>query len=304
MDADDLRVFEAVVRHGSMRRAAEALNTVQSNVTSRIRALEYELGADLFRRHARGVSPTMAAQRLLPYAARVQRVLEDARRAARDDGTPAGALVVGALETTAAIRLAPVLASYAAAHPAVDLSLRTGTTCELVDDALAHRVDGAFVCGPVDHPDLLAETMFQEELVMLTAPGVVESRTGLCRGRPPDRRSAGRVFLPATAGGIAGAAGRGRHPGAGVWHAGGDSRVRGGRNRGDAVAPRAGGNRPAGGAGRCPRAVPGGRVRRHRFRAAAGWLSFKRAVGVHRGCGTCVVNRAGGGLIQRADRSL
>ncbi len=182
MDADDLRVFEAVVRHGSMRRAAEALNTVQSNVTSRIRALEYELGADLFRRHARGVSPTMAAQRLLPYAARVQRVLEDARRAARDDGTPAGALVVGALETTAAIRLAPVLASYAAAHPAVDLSLRTGTTCELVDDALAHRVDGAFVCGPVDHPDLLAETMFQEELVMLTAPGVVSPEPAFAAG--------------------------------------------------------------------------------------------------------------------------
>jgi DNA-binding transcriptional LysR family regulator len=172
MDADDLRVFETVVRLGSMSRAAVALNTVQSNVTSRIRALEEALGVALFARHARGVSPTAAAQRLLPYAGRVLQVLADARRAARDDGVPAGALVVGSLETTAAMRLAPVLASYAAAYPAVDLSLRTGTTCELIEDVLAYRVDGAFVCGPVDHPDLVAETMFSEELVALTAPNV------------------------------------------------------------------------------------------------------------------------------------
>ncbi|HEY0182826.1 MAG TPA: LysR substrate-binding domain-containing protein [Rhodopila sp.] len=174
MDADDLRVFEAVARLGSMSRAATALNTVQSNVTSRIRTLEAELGTDLFQRHARGVSPTMAARRLLPYAERVRQLLHDARRAARDDGAPSGSLVVGCLETTAAIRLAPLLADYAAACPEVDLSLRTGTTCELIEDTLACRVDGAFVCGPVDHPDLLAETMFREELAALTAPGVTD----------------------------------------------------------------------------------------------------------------------------------
>lgn len=174
MDADDLRVFEAVARLGNMSRAALELNTVQSNVTSRIRALEFELGTDLFQRHARGVSPTMAARRLLPYAERVRQVLNDARRAARDDGTPAGPLVLGSLETTAAMRLAPLLAGYAAAYPAVDLSLRTGTTCELIDDTLGHRVDGAFVCGPVEHPELLAETMFREELVALTAPHVAD----------------------------------------------------------------------------------------------------------------------------------
>jgi DNA-binding transcriptional LysR family regulator len=174
LDADDLKVFEAVARLGSMSRAAVELNTVQSNVTSRIRSLEHELGAELFERHARGVTPTMAARRLLPYAERVRQVLRDARRAARDDGVPAGALVVGSLETTAAMRLAPVLASFAGSYPEVDLSLRTGTTCELVEDVLGHRVDGAFVCGPVHHADLLAETMFREELVALTAPNVTD----------------------------------------------------------------------------------------------------------------------------------
>jgi DNA-binding transcriptional LysR family regulator len=182
MDAGDLRMFEAVARLGSMNRAAGELNTVQSNVTSRIRALELELGVELFRRHARGVSPTAAAQRLLPYAQRIRLMLNNARAAVRDDGVPAGPLAVGSLETTAAIRLAPLLADYIAAHPHVDLSLRTGTTCELIDDVLFHRVEGAFVCGPVDHPELTGETMFQEELVALTAPGATTLEAAIGAG--------------------------------------------------------------------------------------------------------------------------
>lgn len=171
MDAGDLRVFEAVARFGGMNRAATELHTVQSNVTGRIRALETELGVTLFDRHARGVSPTPAGVRLLPYAVKIRALLTDAVRAARDHGTPAGALTIGALESTAALRLSPLLARYAAAWPDVDLSLRTGTTSELIDDTLARRVDGAFVCGPVDHPDLESDTVFQEELAILTAPG-------------------------------------------------------------------------------------------------------------------------------------
>jgi DNA-binding transcriptional LysR family regulator len=171
MDADDLRVFEAVARLGGMNRAAAELHTVQSNVTSRIRALEEDLGVELFTRHARGVSATPAAHRLLPYAAKMRDLLRDARRAACDDGTPAGPLVIGTLETTAAIRLSPQLAAFVKQYPQVDLSLRTGTTCELIEQTLTRQVDGAFVCGPVEHPDLLAETMFREELVALTAIG-------------------------------------------------------------------------------------------------------------------------------------
>jgi DNA-binding transcriptional LysR family regulator len=172
MDASDLKFFEAVTRLGGMNRAAAELHTVQSNVTSRIRALEAELGTTLFLRHARGVSPTAAAQRLLPYAARVRSLLDDACRAVRDDGRPAGPLLIGSLETTVAVRLSPLLAPYVAAYPDVDLSLRTGTTCELIEDVLHHRVEGAFVCGPVDHPDLVTEAVFHEVLVALTAPGI------------------------------------------------------------------------------------------------------------------------------------
>jgi DNA-binding transcriptional LysR family regulator len=169
MDAADLRVFEAVARLGAMNRAAAELNTVQSNVTARIRALEDELGTPLFQRHARGVTPTAAGRRLLPYAARIRHLLEDARRVVTDDGVPRGALTIGTLETTAAMRLSPLLATFVGRHPQVDLVLRTGTTAELVEGVLEHRLEGAFVCAPVDHPDLEAETVFREDLVILAA---------------------------------------------------------------------------------------------------------------------------------------
>lgn len=108
----------------------------------------------------------------MPYASRMARLLEDARRAALDDGTPQGTLVIGSLKTTAALRLAPALTAFAAAHPAVDLTLRTGTTRELLDQGLVHHLEGALVCGPVAHPELDAEPIFEEELALLTAPGV------------------------------------------------------------------------------------------------------------------------------------
>ncbi len=172
MDVADLRIFEAVARLGVMGRAAAELNTVQSNVTTRIRSLEETLGCRLFERHASGVSLTDEGRRLLPYAQRIPQLLRDAVWAVRDDGVPRGRLVIGSLETTAALRLAPLLAAYVRACPEVDLTLRTGTTCELVEAVRKGTVDGAFVCGPVVEPELDSRSMFTEELALVAAPGV------------------------------------------------------------------------------------------------------------------------------------
>ncbi|MCZ3376938.1 LysR family transcriptional regulator [Rhizobium sp. AG207R] len=172
MDLSDLRVFEAVSRHGSMNRAAQELHTVQSNVTARIRALEEELGVSLFQRHARGVSTTPAGQRILPFVGRITKLLTDARTAARDDGEPGGTLSLGSLETTTALRLSPLLGQFAKTYPQVRLVVATGTTRRLIDDVVSCRVEGAFVAGPVSHPDLDHEMIFREELVLVTSPAI------------------------------------------------------------------------------------------------------------------------------------
>lgn len=170
MDIADLRIFETVARVATMNGAARELNTVQSNVTARIRLLEESLGTRLFRRHSRGVALTAAGDRLLPYAARMMLLVDEARRAVIDDGTPQGTLRLGSLETTAMLRLPPVLASFATAYPAVDLALTTGTTSELVGRVLERRIEGALVCGPADHAELVHERIYDEELVFVTAP--------------------------------------------------------------------------------------------------------------------------------------
>jgi DNA-binding transcriptional LysR family regulator len=172
MDASDLRVFETVARLGGMSRAANELNTVQSNVTARIRLLEEEVGLQLFQRTSRGVVLTAAGRRLLPYAERVARLLAEARRAVADEGHPKGPLAIGSLETTAGLRLPAVLAAYAETYPGVDLELATGTSRELVEAVLAYRLEGAFVCGPVNHPEIEEERVFREELAVLTARSV------------------------------------------------------------------------------------------------------------------------------------
>lgn len=163
-------MFEAVARLGSMSRAAHELNTVQSNVTQHVRRLEEELGISLFERGRSGTRLTRAGERLMPYAARVGALLAEASRTARDDGAPLGTLTIGALETTAALRLSPVLATYARAYPGVDLVLRTGTTAELIERVLDRELEGAFVCGPVAHPLLISTSVFEEELALLSAP--------------------------------------------------------------------------------------------------------------------------------------
>lgn len=170
MDSADLQFFATVAKVGSISKAALSLDTVQSNVTQRIKRLEGELGVPLFHRHARGVSLTAAGLQLLPYANQIDHMLEEARRVILDDVTASGPLKLGAMETTAAIRLPALLVDFCSYHPAVNLSLQTGTSQGLIDDVLERRLDAALVAGPVNHEDLLAERILTEELVVVTAP--------------------------------------------------------------------------------------------------------------------------------------
>jgi len=105
---------------------------------------------------------------MLPFSARICKLLSDAGAAARDDGIPYGLLEVGTLETTAALRLPSILASFTKAYPKVRPVVTTGTTRSLIEDVVECRLEGAIVSGPVDHPDLQQESLFREELVLVT----------------------------------------------------------------------------------------------------------------------------------------
>jgi DNA-binding transcriptional LysR family regulator len=169
MELSDLVTFSTVARLGGVTRAADELNTVQSNITQRVKALEAEIGTPLFERHSRGMTLTGAGRRLLPYAQRLAALSREAVLAAREDGEPKGPLSIGSMETTAAVRLPSLLAEFHRRFPAVQLSLRTAPTADLVAAVLAGSLDGAFVAGPIEHAELTDVTAFQEELVLVTA---------------------------------------------------------------------------------------------------------------------------------------
>src|SRR5580698_3792538 len=172
MDADDLRIVDAVARIGSMNKAAAELNMVQSNVTARIRLLEEELGVQLFVRHSRGVAPSEAGLRLLAYVEQIRALFQEAITAVKEDGSPKGKLRIGMLETTAGLRLPALVAQYAQEYPRVELAIVTGTTASLIHQVAEHELDGAFVAGPVRHQELTEEPLFLEDLVLVSALSV------------------------------------------------------------------------------------------------------------------------------------
>lgn len=171
MDLAALTIFRAVVRENGVTRAAAKLNRVQSNVTTRIKQLEEQLGTDLFIRDGRRLVLTPAGETLLPYAERLLALADEARHAVRED-RPSGRLRLGTMESVAATRLPGLLARYHTQWPDVALELETGTTGKLIERVREFEVDAALVAEPLDPAALgeLFETapVFTEELVMLT----------------------------------------------------------------------------------------------------------------------------------------
>lgn len=168
MDTTSLDVFRTVAQEGSISKAALSLNFVQSNVTAKIKQLEKELKTQVFYRHSRGVSLTPSGKTLLEYTDKIMFLIDEARKAVQDSHIPNGPLSIGSMETTAAVRLSPILATYHQNYPDVDLSLKTGPTEDLIQSVLRYDLDGAFVAGPVHHPEIVQKTFIEEELVLIS----------------------------------------------------------------------------------------------------------------------------------------
>ena len=166
MDLSDLRIFSAVVREGSVTRAAEQLHRVQSNVTTRVRQLEEDLSVTLFIREGKRLHLAPAGQVLLTYADRLLALADEARGAVQDS-KPRGTFRLGAMESTAAVRLPRLLSEYHRRHPGVVLELRTGNPQVLGAAVLAGDLDAALVAEPIADAPFEKMFAFDEELVIV-----------------------------------------------------------------------------------------------------------------------------------------
>jgi DNA-binding transcriptional LysR family regulator len=170
MDLSDLRIFTTVVREGGVTRAAEKLNRVQSNVTTRIRQLEQDLGVDLFLREGKRLHLAPAGLLLLGYADRLLTLADEARMSIRDP-RPRGLFRLGAMESTAAVRLPRAINEYSRLHPEVTLELRIGNPVVLSAAILAGELDAALVSEPIADAPFEKVPAFEEEPVIVSAAG-------------------------------------------------------------------------------------------------------------------------------------
>ncbi len=166
MDLSDLLIFSTVVHEGSVTRAAERLRRVQSNVTTRIRQLEEDLRVTLFIREGKRLHLAPAGQVLLGYAERLLALAEEARGAVHDE-QPRGTFRLGAMESTAAVRLPGLLSEYHRRHPGVVLELRTGNPVVLGSAILAGELDAALVAEPIADLPFEKCFAFDEEMVIV-----------------------------------------------------------------------------------------------------------------------------------------
>ncbi|WP_440466280.1 LysR family transcriptional regulator [Pseudomonas sp. YH-1] len=180
MDLSSLEIFRCVAEEQSVTRAAARLQRVQSNVTTRIRQLEEDLGAALFLRDGKRMTLTDQGREFLRYAEQLLALANEARQSLHPDRAT-GSLRVGSMEASAASRLPEPLARFHRACPEVDLHMTTGHSQKLLGEVLNRQLD----CALIAHPDILraepgfetklerglrAEPVFREEL-LLVLPG-------------------------------------------------------------------------------------------------------------------------------------
>lgn len=180
LDIVSLEVFQAVVRHGGVSKAAAQLNRVQSSVSMRIRQMEEQLGEPLFLRDNKRMTLTDAGRNLLPYAERMMTLAREAADAVKTKNLT-GTFSIGTMESTAAARLPKVLSRFHDRHPDVSVRLTTATAGALHNRLRGEEVDVAFIAEPVSHKGFKTQPVFVEELCLVAASsfGSIDNSVGL-----------------------------------------------------------------------------------------------------------------------------
>jgi len=170
--SDNHLYFDAVARHGSIRKAADALRMASSALNRRILDLEQEVGMPLFERLPRGVRLTAAGEVLITY---VRRSLKELRQAEAEiellRGNLRGVVRVAVAESVTPSLLPDAIAAYQKTHPGVAFqvivdgpeSLQDSLICDGADLILTHEVP--------QHSGVSVLAVARHRLCALVAPG-------------------------------------------------------------------------------------------------------------------------------------
>jgi DNA-binding transcriptional LysR family regulator len=174
MNLDRLATFRVLAEMLHFRRAADKLRLSQSAVSQQIAALERELGTALFERIGRRVYLTPAGEVLRDEAAKVLSALARAHEAVLALGTgDTGRLRVGASTTPGIYLLPEVLGQFRKSMPKVQLEFRIANSRDIEASLLANELDLGVVGNPVEHDELFATPMGQDQVIAVASPSLL-----------------------------------------------------------------------------------------------------------------------------------
>lgn len=172
MTLEQLRIFIEVAERQHLTQAAAVLALTPSAVSASIRALEERYGTPLFNRIGRRIETNEAGQIFLVEA---RATLASARAAeltlAELGGLKRGTLRIRASQTIASYWLPPLLVRFRQAYPLIELDLAVGNTGQVAQTVLDGGADLGFIEGHIDAPSLTVETIAEDRLVVVVAPG-------------------------------------------------------------------------------------------------------------------------------------
>jgi LysR family hydrogen peroxide-inducible transcriptional activator len=173
MELRHLETLIAIDEEGTFTAAADALRTVQSNVSEQVRQLEAELGVTLLARGRSGATPTESGQVVLNHARRIRRELQMLHEdVAALQGLQVGRASFGIVGTASRWLVPALVADLRGRAPGIELRVNEGASERLLAEVLTEELAQAVVTAPVRDERLAVEPLLEEALVGLAPPSV------------------------------------------------------------------------------------------------------------------------------------
>jgi DNA-binding transcriptional LysR family regulator len=167
-----VEAFVVVARLKSFKAASDKLHTTQPAISSRIAALEEELGVKLFDRTSRAVTLTQKGSALLPVAENMLLLQQQMELAVDVPRSLTGTLRIGVMETVVHTWLPALLSRFSGQHPAVTIELISDITPALRDQLLKGRLDCAFLSEEITEGFIENRRLMTLRIGWIASPGL------------------------------------------------------------------------------------------------------------------------------------